>query len=242
MAMKLEKERTTWVLSLDNPPVNAFSLAQFEEIFAMLARAESDDACRALVVTGSNGVFSAGIDIRALPRLEGEERKQLVRNVNRITCEAYRFPKPLVAAVCGHAVGLGAVLLACSDFRIAAEGNYRVGLNELDAGLPFPACPAAVVQATLSPTAARRLCLGSALYPPESPLLDELIDERVPAESLMRRALELAADRGRQAIYTEVKLQQRQGTITVLRTIIERDDDPLLALVWRIAPAGAARG
>lgn len=240
MAMRLEKEQSTWVLRLDNPPVNAFSLAQFDEAFELFDQAASDDACRALVVTGANGVFSAGIDIRALPRLEAEDRKRLVRNVNRISYEAYRFPKPLVAAVGGHAVGLGAVLLACCDFRIAAAGNYRVGLNELDAGLPFPACPAAVVQASLSPSAARRLCLGSALYPPESPLLDELIDERVPADSLMERALEIAADRGRQAIYAQVKLQQRASVAMTLRTIIEHDDDPLLALVGQITPAGTA--
>jgi len=226
--MHLDTETSTWILRFDNPPVNAFSPSQFDAAFSFLERAETDQDCNALVISGANGVFSAGVDIRVLPTLDADGLRRLVRNINLLTLLIYAFPKPVVCAVEGHCVGLGAVILAASDFRVTARGNYRIGLNELDAGLPFPACAAEAVLSSLSPAAARRLCLGAQLYPPEHPLLSELIDQILAPEEVLAHAIELAGERGAQPIYADIKLQLRGSTIARMHEIIEHDADPLL--------------
>lgn len=217
------------VITLDRAPVNAFSLHQIEATIDAFNRVASDENYSAALLTGANKVFTAGIDIGGLARLDAEGLRDIIRGVNRVVHACYRFPKPLVAAVPGHAVGLGTVLLLCCDFRIVAHGEYRLGLNELDAGLLFPAGPTALVQAELSPAARRFLCLGGGLYGPDSPHLQELIDETVEPGALLDRAIALAKDRGGQAIYGAVKHALRATTIEKLRHIAEQDDDPLLA-------------
>lgn len=226
--MHLDTEAPTWILRLDNPPVNAFSPAQFDAAFAFLERAEADPACKALVIAGANGVFSAGVDIRVLPTLDADGLRQLVRNINVLSLLIYGFPKPVVCAVEGHAIGLGAVIMAASDFRIAAEGGYRIGLNELDAGLQFPICAAELVLCSMSPTAARRLCLGAKLYPPHDPLLTELVDELVEPGVVLARAVEIANDRSAQPIYSDIKAQLRGATVERMHDLIEQDADPLI--------------
>lgn len=226
--MDLDTSRPTWLLRLNNPPVNAFGFEQFDQMVAHLDRALHDDQCRALVIAGANGVFSAGVNIRLVPTLDAEGLGKLVTCINRLSTMLYGFAKPVVAAVDGHAIGLGAVILCCADFRIGAHGSYRVGLNELDAGLQFPACAAEAVIASLSPGAARQLCLGAQLYPPGHALLAELIDEFLSPEDLIARAFEIADDRGRQPIYANIKKQLRTTALVRMETILETGADPLL--------------
>lgn len=229
MTVDINMHNGVAVITLNRAPVNAFSPEQIEATIEAFNRVESDESCCAAVVTGAHSVFSAGIDINVLAAVDANGLRGVIRGLNRLVHACYRFPKPLVAAVPGHAVGLGTVLLLCCDFRIVARGDYRLGLNELDAGLAFPAGPAALVQAELSPGAIRFLCLGAGLYGPDSPHLQEIIDEVVEPGALLDRAVALAKDRGAQAIYGEVKQQLRGAAIEKLQRIAKEDEDPLLA-------------
>lgn len=239
MSIDISRRGRVAVLALNRPPVNAFSRQQIDAVIAEFTRLETDDSCSAVVITGSNSIFSAGIDIGMLAGVDAAALRDIIRGLNKLVYAVYRCSRPVVAAVPGHAVGLGAVLMLCCDFRILAAGDYRVGLNELDAGLAFPAGPAALVRAELSPGAARYLCLGAGLYGPESPQLRELVDEVVPPDALLDRAIALAKDRGAQAIYAAVKYQLRAKTLADLQCVAEQDQDPLLAqadqLVERLA-------
>jgi len=229
--MKLDTSSAIWQLAMDRPPVNAFGMDQFDGIIEAITNAAASASCKALVLTGNNGVFTGGMDIKLLPTLDGGGIAKVIRNINRLTYELYRLPKPVAAAVSGHAIGLGAVIMACSDMRVVSHGDYRIGLNELDAGLPFPACAALAVTSALSPAAQHRLCLGSALHKPENPILDELIDVRCQPEDVLTIAMHWAEDRAKQAIYGAVKQQLRGQTIAQMQLIVDTDNDPLLATV-----------
>ena len=96
-------------------------------------------AARAVIVTGTGSIFSAGVDlVRISAEGEGYVRRFLPA-LHRMFEAAFNLPKPLVAAVNGHAMAGGCVLACCADMRIAARGNGRIGITEMLVGVPFPA-------------------------------------------------------------------------------------------------------
>jgi len=217
------------VLALARPPVNAIDFALVRALGDAAEAAGSDAACRALVITGAPGVFSAGIDTKRIPTYDADERASMLRAVNRTVLALYALEKPAVAAISGHALGAGLVLALCCDLRLAADGDFRLGLTEAEAGIPFPAGPLAVARAELSPESLRRLALSSATEAPASPWLAGIVDRVVPAEGLLARAQGEARALAAQPAFAAVKRQLRGDTIARLRRIVERDEEPLLA-------------
>jgi enoyl-CoA hydratase len=216
------------VLALSRPPVNAIDFALVRALGDAVDAAAADHSCRALVVTGAPGVFSGGIDTKRIPSYDADERASMLRAVNRTVLALYALEKPLVAAISGHALGAGLVLVLCCDLRLAAAGNFRLGLTEGKAGIPFPAGPLAVSRAELSPGALRHFALTSAEEKPDSPRLVGIVDRVVPAESLLASALDGARALAAQPAFAAVKRQLRADTIARLRRIVERDEEPLL--------------
>src|SRR5262249_32981759 len=120
------------------------------------------------------------------------------------------------------------VLVLTCDLRLAAEGDFRLGLTEGKAGIPFPAGPLAVARAELSPESLRQLALTSATAGPASPRLAGIVDRVVPAEGLPAAAQDEARALAAQPAFAAVKRQLRGDTIARLRRIVERDEEPLL--------------
>jgi len=198
-------------------------------------RASDPDA---VVITGREGFFSAGVDLKVAPTLDASGQRELVDGINRLFAGWYSFPRPLVCAVNGHAIAGGMILALCGDYRVGCnEGN--LGLTELRAGIPYPACAMAVVKAELSAAAARRLVLRAELISPPEALamgaLDELHDDPLP------RALEVASEMAQlpRSAYPIVKKQLRRETIELLDAVVAGDSDPV-ASGWLSAEAGAA--
>jgi enoyl-CoA hydratase len=217
------------ILTIQRPPVNALELSLAREIHAAVATAADDAACEALVLTGIPGVFSAGIDTRAVPAYDAATRAAMLRTINRTIRTLYGLPKPVVAAISGHALGGALVLALCCDVRIAARGEFRLGLTEVVAGIPFPAGPLAVVQAELSPRNARVLALTGVTAGPESPVMAEVVDRVVDAAALLDEALRTARELRALRAYAAVKAQLRAATCERLARIVEHDAEPMLA-------------
>ena len=216
------------VLRLNRPPVNALDLELARATHQAVAKAGDDARCTGVVLTGLPGVFSAGIDTRKVPAYDTEKRAAMLRAINQMVLALYAMPKPLVAAVSGHALGGAFVLMLACDVRVAARGAFKLGLTEAEAGIPFPAGPLTVVRAELSAAQLRTLALGSVAADAESEAFAEIIDRVVEPASLLETALGEARRLSALPAFARVKQQLRSETIERLARIVEHDEEPLL--------------
>lgn len=228
MLVETERHGRVSVLSLHRPPVNAADLALARAIHEAVAVARDDAASDAVVVTGLPGYFCAGVDTRAIPAYDADTRAEMLRTINRTILALYSLPKPLVAAVSGHAVGAGLVLALTADVRLAARGDFQLGLTESAAGIPFPACPLVVVRTELAPDVLRVLALGSASFPPDSPALRGVVDRVLEPEALLAEAVREAETLARHPGHAVVKKQLRAGAVAEMTRIVETGDEPML--------------
>jgi enoyl-CoA hydratase len=164
----------------------------------------------AVVLTGREGFFSAGADLKVAPTLDADGQRGMVEGINRIFAGWYGFPRPVVAAVNGHAIAGGLILALCADYRVSSHEG-RFGLTELKAGLPYPSVAMAIVRAELNGPAARRLVLGADLVDAQVVRDAGGFDELVEPDQVLHRATEVA--RSLAALpaeaYAKVKAQLR---------------------------------
>jgi enoyl-CoA hydratase/carnithine racemase len=216
------------VLAIARPPVNAIDLALVRALGDVLVETAGARNCRGVVLTGGEGIFCAGIDVKTVPHYDAPTRQEMIRGINRTILGLYGLDKPTVAAIGGHALGGGLVLALACDFRLAAAGHYRLGLTEITAGIPFPAGPMTVVLAELDHSAARSLVLSGQVFEPTAPSAAAFLDELVEPERLRDAAVARAASLAAAPAYAVVKRQLKAEALRRLERIVADDADPLL--------------
>ncbi len=217
------------VIRVDRPPANALDVELLNEIPDTL-EAIAGSGAKALVITGREGFFSAGADLKVVPNLDAEGQRGMVTGINRLFATLYALERPLVAAVNGHAIAGGLILALCADYRVGSTEG-KLGLTELRAGLPYPAVALAVVRAELSPQATRILTLGAELIDPQRALELGVVDELAAPDAVEERALTVAAEFAQLPLgaYAQVKRQVRGETADEALRVVREGDDPLLA-------------
>lgn len=184
------------VLALNRPPAQAIEESLLSALQDTLRDAAQNPAVRAVVLTGTGPFFSAGFDFRAPRRSESEARSfyELYRDVH---LDLLSLPKPTVALINGHAIAGGLILALACDYRLAVEGDYRIGLNEVAVGAAYPRAAAEIVRLRLSHARASELMLGAALYPASQAIRLGIADELLPPatceETVLRRAARLGS-------------------------------------------------
>lgn len=130
----VEREDNIGIISLNRPPANPINLALLNELDAVLTEWENDKAVRAIIITGAGEKgFSAGLDVKLAQTPEGEKAAALGQQVFR---RIERYPKPVIAAVNGFALGGGCELAISCHFRIMVNSERAaIGLPEIGLGL-----------------------------------------------------------------------------------------------------------
>jgi enoyl-CoA hydratase len=226
--IRVERHRDTAVVLFSRPPANAFNLEFVEEFHARLEALSAEVPTGGLVISGDGGVFSGGVDFKAAPAYGAEQRRRMIGHINGAMTLLYGLPTATVAAVNGHAIGGAFVVVLACDARVAGAADARLGLTEVTAGIPYPACPMEVVKAEIEPAYRRRLVLTGDLITPETAHRRGLVDEIVPPEALIARAVELARAHAAAPAYARVKAQLRRDTLARMREIIAAGSDPML--------------
>jgi 3,2-trans-enoyl-CoA isomerase len=176
-------------LRLDRPPANALS----PELIVALTRAvesAAPDGARALVLSGSRGRFSAGLDVPLLLTLDRPAIATLWRDLYELLRALALSPIPIAAALTGHATAGGTVLPIFCDFRVVAQGDWKLGVNEVQVGLPLPPVIFAGLRRLLGAHQAERLAVGGLLISPDEAARIGLVDEVVPLDQVVSRAVD----------------------------------------------------
>src|SRR5579872_1791909 len=125
------------IVTLRHGKANALDIALCDELAARFAELRATDA-RAVIVTGQGKIFSAGVDLRQVSAGGADYIRKFLPQLHRLYDAIFFHPRPVVAAINGHAIAGGCVLACCADRRILARGG-RIGMTELLVGVPFPA-------------------------------------------------------------------------------------------------------
>lgn len=133
--LKWSREDKTAMISICHPPANALCRKLIWELSGVLDEIEKDDKIRAVIIHGEGRFFSAGADIKEFVNLtDMDESRRLSENGQKVFEKIERFPKPVIAAVHGAALGGGLELAMACHIRLVAE-NAKLGLPELQLGL-----------------------------------------------------------------------------------------------------------
>jgi enoyl-CoA hydratase/carnithine racemase len=174
-------------LRLNRPPVNALTGELLSGLRQAIEQAPRDGV-RALILSGLPGRFSAGLDVPFLLTLDAPAVAQLWRELYAVLEALASSPIPLVAAITGHAPAGGTVLALFCDWRVMADGDYRLGLNEVQVGIPLPPVIMGGLRRLVGPRRAEHLGVSGALISPQEGLAVGLVDELTPLEEVVPHA------------------------------------------------------
>jgi enoyl-CoA hydratase len=179
------------VLTFDDGRVNAVTKDEFEALERALDEVNQSE-CRALVMTGRPGYFSAGLNLKKMATAPMSEITGWVAAMGHAVLKLFLFDKPVVAAVNGHALGAGAMFALASDVRFFARVDSKFGLNEVPAGLFVPTYALELARASAPAESLTELCIhGRVLTPIEAASL-KIAEQVCTPETLLEKSIERA--------------------------------------------------
>ena len=144
---------------------------------------------RAVILTGTGSIFSAGVDLFRLTDGGDAYIARFWPALRDLLESIFVFPRPVVAAANGHAIAGGCLLVAASDYRLMSGG--KIGVPELLVGVPFPLIALDILTFAAGRDA-QQLAYSGATLAPEEARAKGLIDEVIDADRLLARAEEVA--------------------------------------------------
>lgn len=188
--IKLDKEKAYWILSMNRPKVNAINQTMVDEMRDAVKAADSDASCRGVILTGENGIFSAGLDLPELFHYSESDMDAFFQAFAALHYELVLFSKPLVMAVNGHSPAGGTVIFLAGDHRVMAEGDkYGIGLNEVSVNVQISEMLIESYAFWLGKGRAYSHILSGDLLTPSLALKEGLVDQVVPKEEVLDTAI-----------------------------------------------------
>lgn len=222
------------VLTMDDGKVNAVSRTMIGALNDALDRAERDAV--AVVLTGRAEIFSAGFDLRVM-KSGGAATLRMLSGGFELSARLLGFPHPVVVACNGNAIAMGAFLLLSGDYRIGAEGDFKITANEVAIGMTLPHAVLAICRHRLTPAAFERATLLSEVFSPGAAREAGFLDRVVPPDQVMAEAEALASrlmDTLDPVAHRRSKLRSRDATRRAIRVGSARD---MAELGWMGAKA-----
>lgn len=210
------------VLRLDDGKANAISPTILLAFQNAMDRAEKEAGAVALL--GRPGRFSAGFDLSVI-RESPDAARRLIGSGAELLLRLVESPLPVVAGCTGHALAMGALLLLASDLRIGAQGDFKLGLNEVAIGMTLPLFAVELANERLSRRHRLRSAGMAEIYDPAGAVDAGYLDYLVAADQLEDRVIEEArrlAEAPAQA-YAGTKQRLRGETARRIRDGLDAD-------------------
>lgn len=218
--LNYELNNNVATLCFDDGKANVVGHEFLDNINAGLDRAE-EEKVGAVILRGREGMLSAGFDLGEFKK--GPEAGQaMVKRGFELLIRLYSFPRPLVAACTGHAIGMGAFIIMASDTRVGARGKFKLSLPETAIGMDLPPILIELAAARISRRHMTRVAIQSEAYNPDQAVDAGFLDEVVEAAGLQART-QAAAEQLAQlpAQYGINKLAIRARTLKAMQASLD---------------------
>lgn len=168
MAWDIEVVDGCAVVRMNTNKVNVQNEAYFADLHQAFDRLEAEFSALPVVLTGQGDTFSAGIDFQYSFEIFGSGSNDRIeawyRAYRETNLRLFRYPRPTVAAINGHAIAGGLITALDCDFRVAARKPARFGLNEVPIGIPMPAAYVEIIKYALGDQIGALATLRGELY------------------------------------------------------------------------------
>lgn len=209
-------------VQINNGKVNALSPDVWQQLEAALDRAEADKAV--LIITGQPGILSGGYDLKVM--MSGPQNALgLVAMGSSFTRRMLAHPYPVIVACTGHAIAKGAFLLLAADYRIAVDGDFKIGLNEVQIGMTMHDAGIVLARDRLTPAAFQRAVINAEMFTPQQAREAGFVDLVTTPETLQETVLAVATQLTQlnMAAHARTKLKVRADTLAALDDAIDND-------------------
>jgi enoyl-CoA hydratase len=208
-------------IQMDDGRRNALGPVLLGQLFEAIEAAEKEEA--AILITGRTGTFCAGFDVEVI-RQGPEKTREMTSQGAELWVRLLTFPRPVLMACTGHAVAAGAVLLCTADWRVAATGGFKIGLSEVELGLPLQGVPLELVRARLSKRHFERATVLAEVYGPDAAIDAGWVDETTSEDEIVDRAREVARRYAAlpATAFARTKRQSRRVLADTVRKMMER--------------------
>jgi enoyl-CoA hydratase len=203
-------------ITMDDGKSNALSPRMFSQLNAALDRAEAERAV--VILTGRQGVFSAGFDLNVL-KAGGTNALGMLRAGFELSERVLSFPTPTVVACGGHAIAMGVFLLLCGDYRVGVSGAYKLVANEVAIGLTMPRVGVEICRQRLAPAHFNRAVILAETYSSEVAVEAGFLDRVVPMAELQKSSHAIAMQLAKldMKAHLHTKLRARSETLRAIR-------------------------
>lgn len=210
-------------VTMDDGKANALSPRMLEELHDSVDRARQDGDV--LILAGRPGRFSAGFHLPTLTG-GGTAASDLLRSGFELAEKLLSHPRPVVVACTGHALAMGSFLLVSGDHRIGADGDFRIGANEVAIGLTMPRTALELCRQRLATPYLSRAMANAEIFDPDGAVAAGFLDAVVPAGDVLPEARRVAHHVAEldAAAHTATKQRLRSEMLGRLRLAIEADD------------------
>ncbi len=221
-------------LTLNRPAkLNAYTPEMGDELVDAFARVREDDAVRVVVLTGAGRGFCSGVDLDVLKRDRAGDRTRLGEQdfLRKFPLELAEFPKPVVAALNGPAIGVGVTMVLPCDLRIAAD-TARLGLTFVKLGLLPGLGSTHWLPRLVGLARAKELVLTGRVIPAAEAAEIGLVNRVVPADTLMKVVHEMAASMAGCApeVLARAKRALHRGAVSGMEEAMRNDESESAAL------------
>jgi enoyl-CoA hydratase len=231
------------VVRLNHGKVNALDVELLQAITDTFTALDGSPE-KAVVVTGAGRAFSAGVDLWRIIEGGPDYVDAFLPALSDAFLAVFGVGKPIVAAVNGHAIAGGAVLACACDRRLMADTGGRIGVTELDVGVPFPSAALEILAFAMGERPARDAIVAADTHSAREAVERGYVDELVAADALVDTAVGVAAglaDRIPADTYRLTKAQFQRRTRDRLETLRPAYDPEVRALWIRRVEDGSLR-
>jgi enoyl-CoA hydratase len=177
----LTRQGRSGIVRLEASRGNAIGPALLADLSAAFRKAQADPEVGGVLLAAAGKLFSPGLDLQGLTALDRTEMSAFMERFSATIQELYAFPKPVVAAISGHAVAGGCVLALTADWRVLKTGAL-IGLNEVQIGVPLPYGVALLLAESVARPALSAIALLGMNFKDEEARTAGLAHEIAPAE------------------------------------------------------------